>query len=158
MRASGSRPSPPSSCLIANGVPTPYGSIGIPTVSLAGLVGLDAARLASVQMLQLAPFFIAAPFLIVLVAGSGSDGRTTVAERLRGVAGIALASGVSFAAASFVVATFVGPELAVVVGSICSLGLTALLGRRAAASGRLDARFHAACSEEPLTARRALAS
>ena len=40
-------------CLIANGVPTPYGSIGIPTVSLAGLVGLDAARLASVQMLQL---------------------------------------------------------------------------------------------------------
>ena len=144
-------------CLLANGVPTPYGSIGIPTVSLAGLVGLDAARLASVQMLQLAPFFLVAPFLIVLVAGSGSEGRTTVAERLRGVAGIALASGVSFAAASFFVATFVGPELAVVVGSICSLGVTSLLGRRAEASGRLDARFHAECATgEPLTVRRAL--
>ncbi|MFR7798874.1 MAG: L-lactate permease, partial [Collinsella sp.] len=28
-------------CLLANGVPTPYGSIGIPTVSVADLVGLD---------------------------------------------------------------------------------------------------------------------
>lgn len=151
-------------CLLANGVPTPYGSIGIPTVSLAGLVGLDAARLASVQMLQLAPFFLVAPFLIVLVAGSGSEGRATVSERratvserLRGVAGIALASGASFVAAALAVATFVGPELAVVVGSICSLGVTALLGRRAEASGHLDARFHAACATgEPLTARRAL--
>ena len=91
------------------------------------------------------------------MAGSGAEGRTTVAERLRGVAGIALASGVSFAAASFFVATFVGPELAVVVGSICSLGVTSLLGRRAEASGRLDARFHAECATgEPLTVRRAL--
>ena len=56
-------------CLLANGVPTPYGSIGIPTVSLAGLVGLDSAHLAFVQMVQLAPFYIVVPFLIVLVAG-----------------------------------------------------------------------------------------
>ena len=28
-------------CLIANGVPTPFGSIGIPTVTLANLVGLE---------------------------------------------------------------------------------------------------------------------
>ena len=33
-------------CLLANGVPTPYGSIGIPTVSLASVVGMDAANLA----------------------------------------------------------------------------------------------------------------
>ena len=33
-------------CLVANGVPTAFGSIGIPTVSLAGLVGLDANGLA----------------------------------------------------------------------------------------------------------------
>ena len=35
-------------CLLANGVPTPYGSIGIPTVSVAGLVGLDSLHLATV--------------------------------------------------------------------------------------------------------------
>ena len=41
----------------------------------------------------------------------------------------------------YVVATFVGPELSVVVGSICSLGVTALLAMRAERSGGLDERF-----------------
>ena len=40
-------------CLLANGVPTPYGSIGIPTVSVADLVGLDSLHLATVQLVQL---------------------------------------------------------------------------------------------------------
>lgn len=56
-------------CLLANGVPTPYGSIGIPTVSVADLVGLDPLHLATVQLVQLAPFFVVIPLLIVLVAG-----------------------------------------------------------------------------------------
>ena len=80
-------------CLLANGVPTPYGSIGIPTVSLADLVGLDAADLAFTQMVQLAPFFIVAPVLIVLVAGKDVPG-SGVAQRLRGVIGVALGAGV----------------------------------------------------------------
>lgn len=130
-------------CLLANGVPTPYGSIGIPTVSLAGLVGLDSAQLAFTQMVQLAPFFIAAPFLIVLVAGRAPAGATPVsaAARLRGVSGIALAAGVSFTLPALVVAAFVGPELTVVVGSICSLGATAALAMRAERAGKLDAAF-----------------
>ena len=135
-------------CLLANGVPTPYGSIGIPTVSLANLVGLDAAQLASVQMLQLAPFFIAVPFLIVYVAGgpslpslAGAE-RPALADRFRGVLPIALASGVSFVLPAYAVATFVGPELSVVVGSICALAVTAVLAMRAERSGGLDERFH----------------
>lgn len=56
-------------CLLANGVPTPYGSIGIPTVSVADLVGLDSLHLATVQLVQLAPFFVVMPLFIVLVAG-----------------------------------------------------------------------------------------
>ncbi len=142
-------------CLIANGVPTPYGSIGIPTVSLAGLVGLDPARLASVQMLQLAPFFLAAPFLIVLVAGgpSVSDAGASSGgpmRRLRGMWGICLASGASFVAASYVVATFVGPELSAVVGSICSLGVTALLAKRASRGGGSDEFRMRVESSEPI--------
>lgn len=135
-------------CLLANGVPTPYGSIGIPTVSLANLVGLDSAQLASVQMLQLAPFFIAAPFLIVYVAGGSSlpslagAERPALADRFRGVLPIALASGVSFVLPAYAVATFVGPELSVVVGSICALAVTAVLAMRAERSGGLDERFH----------------
>ncbi len=131
-------------CLLANGVPTPYGSIGIPTVSLADLVGLDASSLAFMQMIQLAPFFIVAPFLIVAVAGkgAGSDtGAPSLAERFRGVSLVALAAGVSFTAPALLVAAFVGPELTVVVGSICSLGVTAALARRAEKSGALDAAY-----------------
>ena len=142
-------------CLLANGVPTPYGSIGIPTTSLAGLVGLDVLQLGTVQMLQLLPFFIAAPFLIVAVAGGerGSGGpsghvsgtaaapRPGIAERFRGVAGIALASGLSFALPALAMARFVGPELTMVVGSICALAVTAVLGMRAERSGKLAVTF-----------------
>ena len=124
-------------CLLANGVPTPYGSIGIPTVSLADLVGLDAADLAFTQMVQLAPFFIVAPVLIVLVAGKDVPG-SGVAQRLRGVIGVALAAGVSFTVPALAVAALVGPELTVVVGSICSLGVTAALGRAVERRGTLD--------------------
>ena len=120
-------------CLLANGVPTPYGSIGIPTVSVADLVGLDSLHLATVQLVQLAPFFVVIPLLIVLVAGRVADDQgnvASVAERMHGVAGVALLSGVSFVGAALVVAMFVGPELAVVVGSIVSLALTAALAMR----------------------------
>lgn len=149
-------------CLLANGVPTPYGSIGIPTVSVAGLVGLDPLHLATVQMVQLAPFFVMMPLFIVLVAGRVADDQGNVAgvaERLNGVAGIAVLSGVSFAGAALVVAMFVGPELAVVVGSIVSLALTAALAMRAEKSGHLDARFHMNIEAgEQLTAKSALSA
>ena len=56
-------------CLIANGVPTPFVSIGIPTVTLANLVDLENAQLAFTQTLQLAPFMLMCPFLIVMVTG-----------------------------------------------------------------------------------------
>lgn len=133
-------------CLLANGVPTPYGSIGIPTVSLADLVGLDAADLAFTQMVQLAPFFIVAPVLIVLVAGKDVPG-SGVAQRLRGVIGVALAAGVSFTVPALAVAALVGPELTVVVGSICSLGVTAALGRAVERRGALDEAYRLGTDE-----------
>lgn len=42
-------------CLLANGVPTMFGSIGIPTTTLASITSLDAGRLAVTQALQVAP-------------------------------------------------------------------------------------------------------
>jgi len=54
---------------------------------------------------------------------------------------------------------FVGPELAVVVGSIVSLALTAALAMRAEKSGHLDARFHMNIEAgEQLTAKSALSA
>lgn len=131
-------------CLISNGVPTPFGSIGIPTVSLANLLGMDAVQLAAQSAFQLAPFYVLSPFLVVLVAGAikGEDGKVvSVAERFSGVVVPTLASGLSFALVTFVVANFVGAELAVVIGSIAALGITAIFAQSAAKKGSLDKRF-----------------
>ena len=108
-------------CLIANGVPTPFGSIGIPTVTLANLVGLENAQLAFTQTLQLAPFMILCPFLIVMATGKGF-------KALKGVTLVTLGSALSFLIPQMIVAKFVGAELCVVVGSVCSLLCTILLG------------------------------
>ena len=110
-------------CLIANGVPTPFGSIGIPTVTLANLVGLENAQLAFTQTVQLAPFMLLCPFLIVMVTGKGF-------KALKGVSFVTLMSGVSFLIPQLIISYFVGAELAVVVGSVCSLLVTILLGSK----------------------------
>ena len=107
-------------CLIANGVPTPFGSIGIPTVTLANLVGLENSSLAFMTSLQLAPFVIAAPFLIVMATGKGP-------KALKGMIPVTLASSLGFILPQLAVSYFVGAELAVVVGSVCSLLLTILM-------------------------------
>ena len=92
-------------CLIANGVPTPFGSIGIPTVTLANLVGLENTYLSFTETLQLAPFMILCPFLIVMVAGKG-------VKALKGIWPIVLMSGVAFVFPQIAIAYFVGAELA----------------------------------------------
>ena len=59
-------------CLIANGVPTMFGSIGIPTTTLASITGIDAIQLSTTQALQVFPFVIACPILIVMLVGGGA--------------------------------------------------------------------------------------
>ena len=110
-------------CLIANGVPTPFGSIGIPTVTLANLVGLENTSLSFMTSLQLAPFVIAAPFLIVMATGKGP-------KALKGMLPVTLASSLGFILPQLAVSYFVGAELAVVVGSVCSLALTILFASK----------------------------
>ena len=110
-------------CLIANGTPTPFGSIGIPTVTLANLVGLENTGVAFMTTLQLAPFMVLCPFLIVMCAGGGVKG-------LKGLVPLTLVSGLTFVLPQMVVAKFVGAELAVVVGSVCSLLATVYMGSR----------------------------
>ena len=101
----------------------PFGSIGIPTVTLANLVGLENAQLAFTQTLQLAPFMLLCPFLIVMSTGKG-------VKAFKGVTVVTLVSGLSFLIPQMIVAKFVGAELCVVVGSVCSLLCTILLGSK----------------------------
>ena len=104
-------------CLVANGVPTMFGSIGIPTTTLASITGIDVVELATVQAIQVFPFVIACPILMVALVGHGP-------KALRGMLPISLVSGVSFAACLLAAGHFIGGELPDVVASVVSLVLT----------------------------------
>lgn len=109
-------------CLISNGTPTAFGSIGIPTVTLANLLNLENTTLSAFTAAQLAFFVILCPILLVIVTGKGMKG-------LKGVLPVTIGSGLGFILPEFFIAKFVGAELAVVVGSVCALAVTILLGR-----------------------------
>ena len=102
------------SCLIANGVPTMFGSIGIPTTTLAAITGLDPIQLAFTQALQVFPFTLACPVLIVMLMGGGP-------KALRGAIPVTLIAGLSFALPEILTARFIGADLPDVVGAVCSL-------------------------------------
>lgn len=104
-------------CMLANAFPTAFGSVGIPTVTLANVTGLDALPLSFITVVQMLPFMILVPFLMV-IAGGGS------VKALKGVTGLTLAAGLSFVLPQLLVAKFLGPELAVIVGSVVSLAVT----------------------------------
>ena len=109
-------------CMLANAFPTAFGSVGIPTVTLSNVTGLDVMSLSFTTVVQMLPFMILVPFLMVIVGGGGF-------RALKGVAGITLAAGVSFVVPELLVSYFIGPELTVIVGSVVSLACVVLLGR-----------------------------
>lgn len=104
-------------CLIANGVPTMFGSIGIPTTTLASITGIDAIQLSTTQALQVFPFVIACPILIVMLVGGGT-------RALKGAWPVTLVAGLSFALPEIAAAHFIGPALTDVVAAVCSLVVT----------------------------------
>ena len=103
--------------LIANTVPTAFGAVGIPVSTLAALTGLDPLKLSFVVGLQLTPFIVVIPFALVILVGGGF-------KALKGVVGITLDAGLSFALPQLAAAAFLGPELPALLGSICALGVT----------------------------------
>ena len=74
-------------------------------------------ELATVQAIQVFPFVIACPILMVALVGHGP-------KALRGMLPISLVSGVSFAACLLAAGHFIGGELPDVVASVVSLVLT----------------------------------
>jgi glycolate permease/lactate permease len=115
--------------LVANTAPVAFGSIGIPVVTLGGLVapilGRDVASttqaLSSMVGRQLPFFSLLVPaYLVVLLAGW---------RRMVEVLPAVLAAGLSFAVVQFAASNFLGPELTDVLASLASLGAVALLLR-----------------------------
>ena len=102
-------------CLVANFVPSAYGSIGIPLVTLSGIMGTDSAQLATYVALQLSILGLFCPFLMVVIAGGG-------VKALHGMMPACLAAGLSYVLAQLGVSYFMGPELAGVAGALCTMG------------------------------------
>ncbi len=87
--------------LLANTAPVAFGSIGIPVVTLGGLV---------------------APILGLIVVLAGW-------KRMREILPAVLVTGVSFAVVQFLVSNFVGPELTDILAALVSMGCLAVLLR-----------------------------
>ncbi|HKW06002.1 MAG TPA: L-lactate permease [Candidatus Dormibacteraeota bacterium] len=115
--------------LLANTAPVAFGSIGIPVVTLGGLVApilhkdVTSTTLALSAMVgrQLPLFSILIPaYLIVVLAGW---------RRMREVLPAVLVCGVSFAVVQFLVSNFVGPQLTDIIAALVSMGCLAGLLR-----------------------------
>lgn len=98
------------SCLIANGVPTAYGSVGLPLSTLSQLTGLDPSLLARYAGLQLAFPTMVTPFLVLYIM-------TDSFRALRPLFPLALLTGVLMSAVEISVSFLAGPELAVITAS-----------------------------------------
>lgn len=101
-------------CLIANTVPVAFGAIGIPIITLAQVTGISQKILTAYTAYQLVPFIIILPFVLVIVL-------TKSLKYLKEVIGVCFISGISFAVFQTLVAVFIGPEIAAIVGSLASL-------------------------------------
>lgn len=111
-------------CLIADTTPTTFGSIGIPVVTISKVTGLDVSNISYFAALQLLPLVILTPFILVILTGKS-------VKALKGVWHITLASGLAFVLPELLAAKYMGAELPVILGSICALLVTVLLGSRA---------------------------
>ena len=98
-------------CLVANSVPTTFGSIGIPTTTLASLTSLDPSHLGTFISVQLFLLNLIAPFFVVMIIGGG-------VKALKGVFLVTLLSGLALAVPEIVINAAMGPELSVISASI----------------------------------------
>lgn len=109
-------------CLIANTVPTAFGAIGIPVSTLASVTGLDVLQLSYVTSVQLALFIILIPFALVILTEKSF-------KAIKGVFGITLVSGITFAIPQVLIAKYLGAELPALIGSLCSMISTILMAK-----------------------------
>ena len=112
-----------SVCLIANSVPTAYGSIGIPLVTLANVTGIDPIQLATFTSLQLGLLTLICPWLMVIVSGGSL-------KALKGMTIMCLGAGLAFFIPELALSMFVGPELAVVAGAILTMATIVVLAKK----------------------------
>ncbi|MDD7389588.1 MAG: L-lactate permease [Lachnospiraceae bacterium] len=101
-------------CLVVNSTPTAFGSVGVPTVTLAAVSGTELLSLSQdVVLIQCILTFLS-PFILVCICGKGI-------RALKGMIPFTLIASLSFLLPCITAACFIGPELPNIIGSICSM-------------------------------------
>ena len=103
--------------LIVNSTPTAFGSVGVPTTTLASLIGVDSVLLSAKTAQIEALLMFLSPFFMVFVIGKG-------VKAFKGILPIVLVSSLAFTVPNFLVASSIGPELPDIIGSACSMAVT----------------------------------
>ncbi|BAK47698.1 L-lactate permease [Clostridium sp. SY8519] len=108
-------------CFVINTTPTAFGSVGVPTATLATVTGLDVGTLAAnTAVIELILMFLS-PFIAICILGKGF-------KALKGVFGITVISSLAFVAPAVLTAFGIGAELPNIIGSIVCMVVTILLG------------------------------
>ena len=105
-------------CLVANTGPVPFGSLAIPTVTLASTTQLDLMRLSQMSGRLMAPLSFIMAFATVFAMSKGKG--------VKGALPAIFVTGASFAVTQFLVSNFIGAELTDVLSSLVCLTATAL--------------------------------
>ena len=112
-------------CLVANAAPPTFGSIGIPTTTAAGLVGMDPLVLSGPAMNMLTIPALLSPFIIIWLTGKSVKGK----KPFKGVLGFTILAAASYVIPALLVAHFVGAEFVDVVGNTVSLLLMVIFAK-----------------------------
>ncbi|OTA41916.1 MAG: hypothetical protein A6D92_02860, partial [Symbiobacterium thermophilum] len=111
--------------LLANSVPVAFGAIGTPVLTLGAVTNLDPNRLGALSALQLAPFCLVTPFLVITVMVK-MDRKPF--RKVLEVWPALLVSGVTFTLGEYLTAAYLGPGLVGILGGLVTLvALLALL-------------------------------
>jgi len=101
-------------CLVVNSTPTAFGSVGVPTATMAAVTGLNALAISrDIVRIQFLLTFIA-PFMMVMI----SEGSCRVWKRMWP---FCLLASLSFILPQYAAAAWVGPELPNIIGSVACM-------------------------------------
>lgn len=105
--------------LVANGVPTAYGSVGLPLTTLAKITGISSGALSEAGALQLFLLNGVTPFFVLYIL-------TGTRKSFRSMMSLLLIAGFSLSAGETAVSFAPGPELSVIAASILTMAAISL--------------------------------
>ena len=107
-------------CLVINSTPTAFGSVGVPTNTMANITGLNVVGISSkVALIQLVVQFLI-PFFAVIIMGKGP-------KALKGLIPFIVITDLAYIIPQYAVAAVIGPDLANIIGAIVCMVVVILL-------------------------------